>query len=130
MNKVLTCQRKIKKAEISEYSVKYLRNWGWKASVYAGFRRAERKWNKPVQGIDTCDCTNITFLLGSSGNGTSPFRALTHDLWYHAVFLQSGGNGTSPFRALTLSSYYWISGIIFERKWNKPVQGIDTQMLQ
>ena len=39
MNKLLTCQKEIKKAEVSEYSVKYLQNWGWKASVYAGFRR-------------------------------------------------------------------------------------------
>ena len=43
MNKLLTCQKEIKKAEVSEYSVKYLQNWGWKASVYAGFRRGLQK---------------------------------------------------------------------------------------
>ena len=104
MNKVLTCQRKIKKAEISEYSVKYLRNWGWKASVYAGFRRAERKWNKPVQGIDT------------------PITAT----FYKAVS-SIGGNGTSPFRALTHVVFPVPSNPVITRKWNKPVQGIDTQ---
>ena len=72
--------KKIKKAEVSEYSVKYLRNWGWKASVYAGFRRAERKWNKPVQGIDTFTGTFVPPTAILSGNGTSPFRALTRFL--------------------------------------------------
>ena len=38
----------------------------------------KRKWNKPVQGIDTSIGRQNAYSVMSRGNGTSPFRALTH----------------------------------------------------